>query len=112
MTKRLTVPEQPLAAWLGQLPSIPFSGFGPAIRTYLAELRLSGIRRECLDQVIVLNEQSLRRTLRSYFSYYYRCRLHLSLHKDSPDSRPVQSVGKIIASPEVGGLHRRYQRAA
>src|SRR5262245_38351259 len=32
----------------------------------------SALRRECLDHVIVLSEESLRRTLRSYFSYYNR----------------------------------------
>src|SRR5262245_61716086 len=56
--------------------------------------------------------QSLRRTLRSYFCYYHRSRLHLSLDKDSPDSRSVQSVGRVIAFPEVGGLHHRYERVA
>ena len=46
----------------------------------------------------------------SYFTYYHRSRLHLSLDKDSPDSRPVHSVGRIIGLPEVGGLHHRYER--
>jgi len=32
--------------------------------------------------------------------------------RDSPDSRPVQSVGQVIAIPEVGGLHHRYERHA
>jgi hypothetical protein len=67
---------------------------------------------ECLDHMIIFNEDSLRRTLSSYFSYYHRSRLHLSLGKDSPDSRPVQSIGKITAFPEVGGLHHRYGRVA
>jgi hypothetical protein len=62
--------------------------------------------------VIVLSEESLRRTLRSYFSYYHKSRLHLSLDKDSPDPRPVHSVGEIVAIPEVGGLHHRYERRA
>jgi hypothetical protein len=34
------------------------------------------------------------------------------LHKDAPDSRAVRTVGEIIATPEVGGLHHRYQRRA
>jgi len=63
-----------------------------------------------LDHVIIFDEDSLRRTLRSYFSHYHRSRLHLALDKDSPDSRSVQSVGEIIAIPEVGGLHHRYER--
>src|SRR5262245_1410644 len=46
---------------------------------------IGSIRRECLDHLIVLDQNSLRRTLRSYFSYYHRSRLHLSLDKDSPE---------------------------
>jgi transposase InsO family protein len=83
----------------------------PWQRAYVERL-IGSIRRECLDHVIIFGEDSLRRTLRSYFSYYHRTRLHLSLGKDSPDSRAVQPIGKITALPEVGGLHHRYERVA
>src|SRR5215831_1831498 len=83
----------------------------PWQRAYVERV-IGSIRRECLDHVIILNEESLRRTLRSYFSYYHRSRLHLSLERDSPESRPVQSVGRVVAFPEVGGLHHRYERVA
>jgi transposase InsO family protein len=73
---------------------------------------IGSIRRECLDHVIVLNEESLRRVLRSYFRYYHESRLHLSLEKDSPNPRAVQSVGNIVAIPQVGGLNHRYERRA
>jgi hypothetical protein len=74
------------------------------------ERLIGSIRRECLDHLIIFNEASLRRTLRSYLHYYHGSRLHLSLNRDSPDSRLVQSVGKVIAIAEVGGLHHRYER--
>jgi putative transposase len=83
----------------------------PWQRAYVERV-IGSIRRECLDHMIVLDEGSLRRTLRSYFRYYHRSRLHISLDKDSPVSRPVQSVGEIVAIPEVGGLHHRYERRA
>ena len=73
---------------------------------------IGSIRRECLDHVIILDEEGLRRVLASYVRYYHRSRLHLSLDKDSPDPRPLQSVGEIVAIPEVGGLHHRYERRA
>jgi len=73
---------------------------------------IGSIRRECLDHVIVLNEESLRRVLRSYIDYHHASRLHLSLEKDSPTTRPVQSVGNIVAIPQVGGVHHRYERRA
>ena len=50
----------------------------------------------------------------SYFDYYHRSRTHLSLSKDSPDHREVQSAdqGKVHAVAMVGGLHHRYTRTA
>jgi hypothetical protein len=41
-------------------------------------------------------------------------RTHLSSDKDCPEQRPIQApkVGKIIAIPQVGGVHHRYQRLA
>jgi putative transposase len=79
-----------------------------------AERVIGSIRRECLDHVIVLNQAHLRRILTIYSQYYHRTRTHLGLAKDAPDPRPVSatSTGTIIAIPEVGGLHHRYERQA
>ncbi len=76
--------------------------------------RLIGtVRHECLNHVIVLNERHLQRILVSYLDYYHRSRTHLSLGKDTPDGRSVQpGGGKIVAFPQVGGLHHRYERLA
>lgn len=78
------------------------------------ERLIGSIRRECLDYVIVLNERHLRRILSSYFEYYHESRTHLSLNRNSPISRRVDPPenGKVIAIPQVGGLHQRYLRAA
>lgn len=72
------------------------------------------IRRECLNHLIVLNEQHLKRILSSYFAYYDESRAHLSLNSNAPVLRQVEhpSEGKVIAIPQVGGLHHRYRRAA
>src|SRR5260221_13644526 len=79
-----------------------------------AERLIGSIRRECLDHVIIFNEHHLRRVLSSYFQYHHDTRTHLSLGKDCPRPRRVHlpSTGKIIAFPEVGGLHHRYERRA
>ena len=77
--------------------------------------RLIGtIRRECLDHVIVINEEHLSRILREYFDYYHESRPHQSLDQNSPVPRELEmpSTGKIISIVQVGGLHHRYQRAA
>jgi transposase InsO family protein len=79
-----------------------------------AERVIGSIRRECLDHVIVINERHLRRLLRSYLAYYNATRPHQSLHNNSPHPRKVQMSASegIVAIPQVGGLHHRYQRAA
>ena len=78
------------------------------------ERLIGSIRRECLDHIIVWNERSLRRTLKTYFAYYQRSRTHLALAKDAPESRVVEKPesGRIVAIPQLGGLHQRYQRHA
>ena len=73
---------------------------------------IGSIRRECLDHVIVFNEQHLRRVLRTYVAYYQRSRTHLALGKDAPAERAVQSTGRIVVRPDVGGLYHRYDRQA
>jgi transposase InsO family protein len=75
---------------------------------------IGSIRRECLDHVIVFNECHLRRVLRQYLRYYHGSRTHLSLEKDAPEPRPVEpsDQGRVVAFPEVGGLHHRYARWA
>jgi transposase InsO family protein len=75
---------------------------------------IGSMGRECLDHVIVANAAGLRDVLTAYVAYYMRTRTHLALDKDSPIPRPVMgsSVGRIVATPQVGGLHHRYDRAA
>ena len=46
--------------------------------------------------------------------FYLKSRTHLSLDKDAPFSRRVESrdEGKIVAIPHLGGLHHHYERRA
>jgi hypothetical protein len=52
--------------------------------------------------------------LKSFVAYYHETRAHLSLDKDTPTSRSVQppDLGQVVALPQVGGLHHRYERRA
>jgi putative transposase len=65
---------------------------------------IGSIRRECLDHFLILREAHLRRLLRGYIGYY----------NNSPQPRVVEPSprGRIIAIPQVGGLHHRDQRVA
>jgi transposase InsO family protein len=77
-----------------------------------AERLIGSVRRECLDHVSVWSETGLRRILTSYIAYYHESRTHLALAKDSPQPRPVvpSALGVVVATPQVGGLHHRYDR--
>jgi putative transposase len=79
-----------------------------------AERLIGSVRRDCLNHIVVLSEQHLRRVLTGYFRYYHRSRTHLALAKDAPTPRRVQGVteGDVIGFREVGGLHHRYERRA
>src|SRR5262249_45335179 len=79
-----------------------------------AERFIGTLRRECLDHMIVFNEASLKHILKTYFEYYEHSRTHLSLEKDAPIYRAVQTrdVGRVIQIVQVGGLHHRYERRA
>jgi len=67
-----------------------------------------------LDHVIVMNEAGLHRVITNYVAYYMRSRTHLALGKDTALTRPISPPldGRIVATPEVGGLHHRYDRIA
>jgi transposase InsO family protein len=75
-----------------------------------AERLIGSIRRECVDHFIILGEAHLRRILRSYARYYNDIRIHRSLDKDAPVSRPVQRAGVISSRAVLGGLHHHYGR--
>jgi len=83
----------------------------PWQRAYIERL-IGTLRRECLDHVIVFSEASLYRHVKSFMAYYHESRTHLSLAKDTPEPRPVHlpEIGPVVAIPQVGGLHHRYER--
>jgi transposase InsO family protein len=85
----------------------------PWQRAYVERV-IGTIRRERLDHVMVFNEADLSRHLRRFADHYHRSRTHLGLEKDTPEPRPIQGreAGRIVAIPEVGGLHHRYERRA
>jgi hypothetical protein len=69
------------------------------------------MRRELLDNVIVLNHRHLRRLLKEYVRYYHEDRTHLGLGKDTPVCRSPELTplhGNIVSLPRLGGLHHRY----
>ena len=78
------------------------------------ERLIGSIRRDCLDRVIIFDENHLRKILSRYFAYYHEDRCHLSLDRNAPIRRTVEprGLGRVVSEPRVGGLHHRYRRAA
>jgi transposase InsO family protein len=87
----------------------PISAQSPWQNGY-AERLIGSIRRDCLDHVVIFGEQHLRLLLISYQKYYNEVRTHLSLKKDTPIMREVQTVGRVLPLPILGGLHHQYVR--
>jgi hypothetical protein len=77
-----------------------------------AKVNASRIRRECLDHVIIFNEDHLWGVLQEYVRYYNTQHTHLGIGKDAPERREVQGVGEVDKVAVVGGLHHFYYRRA
>ncbi len=79
-----------------------------------AERVIGSIRRECLNHMVILGELHLKRILAKYAEYYHSVRTHLSLEKDTPHHRPIQSPahGNIVRRKHVGVFHHEYVRMA
>jgi transposase InsO family protein len=86
--------------------------------------RLIGtIRRECLDFLIPLSENHLRKLLREWGDYFNRARPHSSLGPNVPEPTtdfPIEparhrhripSGFRVVSEPILGGLHHDYRLA-
>jgi hypothetical protein len=78
-----------------------------AVEQAKAKLRKAEKALEALKDA----ERHLRHLLNSYQKYYNEARTHLSLQKDAPIPRAVQTAGRTLAMPVLGGLHHQYFRA-
>ena len=78
----------------------------------IAERVIGTLRRECLDHVIAVNEQHLRRVLGEYVQHYNAMRPHRSLSLDSPEGRsPVQRTVRARRDLVLENLALRHQLA-
>jgi transposase InsO family protein len=78
----------------------------------IAERVIGTLRRECLDHLIVLDEQHLRSVLSEYVGYYNQDRPHRTLGLQTPEPRPRPTTGRIRSRPVLHGLHNVYERTA
>jgi transposase InsO family protein len=78
----------------------------------IVERAIGTLRRECLDHVVVLDEQHLASVLTEFISYYNQERPHRTLGLRMPELRPRPVTGPIRSRPVLNGLHHTYERAA
>lgn len=81
---------------------VPITPRSPWQNPYVERL-IGTIRRECLNHVIVLHEQHLKRILTDYFAYYHEARTHQALDHNAPSPRDVEppELGPVVAQAMV-----------
>jgi putative transposase len=80
-----------------------------------AERFMGTLRRECLDHMLILGDQHLRRVLAEYAQHYNSHRPHQALHQRPPLHQPgpaIDLTAQIERRQAVGGLISEYHRAA
>ena len=90
----------------------------------LCERLLGTMRRECLDFVIPLGANHLRRLLHAWVRHYNASRPHMALGPGIPQPPPQVPVSlqahrhrlpehlRVVARPILGGLHHDYRLEA
>ena len=81
----------------------------------IAERLVGTLRRECLDHLIIVNEQHLRAVLSEFVRHYNEARPHQALELAVPRAAmnpDPPSQGRIIRRPVLGGLTHEYEREA
>ena len=90
----------------------------------LCERLIGTLRRECLDWMIPLTEEHLRKTLRSWLRHYNRGRPHSSLGPGLPDPplnfrvhlqrqrHRFDRSNRVVAHRVLNGLHHEYSLLA
>jgi len=75
---------------------------------------MGSLQRECLDHLIILNEQQLRRVTRKYVRYYNEHRPHQGIEQHRPDGTAPPNLSEAVidfeVKPVLGGLHHIYER--
>jgi len=69
------------------------------------------VRKECLDHILVLNENHLSRVLKEYAQYHNHARPRQGLGKHFPVTRPERSKKDPIHRQDIlGGVIHDYHR--
>ncbi len=93
--------------FLYNIKGVAISGKAPNINA-ITERFVGSIRRECLDNFLVVNERQLKNIISEYISYYNTMRTHQGIDYAVPQGFNPQNFGKIRKLSILGGLHYHY----
>ena len=95
------------------IESVKLPPRSPNLNAY-AERFVRSIKEECLEQMIVFGEDSLRNSIHSFVEHYHLERNHQGLANRLiiPLKTPVQSLGVVECRQRLGGLLKHYYREA
>jgi putative transposase len=75
----------------------------------ICERFLGSLRRECLDHILILNDQHLYNVLKEYVGFYNASRPHQGIDQRTPIPLERSSKAGTIAQREVlGGMINDY----
>jgi putative transposase len=79
-----------------------------------AERFVKTVRRECLDNLLVIGERHLQSVLREYLRHYNKERPHRGLSLETPEPRfpRNRSDGAVVRVDRLGGLIHEHHREA
>jgi transposase InsO family protein len=83
----------------------------------VCERFIGSLKRECLDHMLILQQEQLHRMVREYVDFYNHLRPHQGIQQRIPvqsgvNPRPasVENTTKIVATPILSRLHHSYSR--
>jgi hypothetical protein len=80
----------------------------------VAERFVRSIKESCLNRMIFMGEESLRKAIQNFVAHYHSERNHQGLRNQliSPEAGHLGSAGEIQRRQRLGGMLNYYYRAA
>jgi putative transposase len=77
-----------------------------------AERFVRSMKEECLDRIIPIGEDHVRRAVTAFVAHYHRERNHQGLENALIEGAPIIGAGSVHRQSRLGGLLNFYTRAA
>ena len=81
------------------------------MQTHLLKRWVRTIREECIDHILIINTNHLRRVLVEFSDYYNASRPHQGIDQQTPIPYPASTIGTIRRRKILGGIINDYYRS-